>query len=79
MIRANRFYMIFKLIIEMDSFNKELSIYLLGSSEKSIAQRASKLINKCESAEFDITFPSASKLDIWTKCTNKSKNEIRTN
>ena len=60
----------------MDSFNRELSIYLLGSSEKSIAQKASKLINKCESAEFDITFPSASKLDIWTKCTNKSKNEI---
>ena len=61
----------------MELFIKSLTNYLLGTSEEFIAQRASKLINKCENQEFDITFPSASKLDIWKKCIGKHENEIQ--
>jgi len=61
----------------MESFFKSLTNYLLGTSEELIVQRAGKLINKCENQEFDITFPSASKLDIWKKCIGKHENEIR--
>ena len=61
----------------MELFIKSLTNYLLGTSEELIAQRASKLINKCENQEFDITFPSASKLHIWKKCIGKHENEVR--
>ena len=60
----------------MESFNKQLAIYLVGTSQENIVKPASKLINKCQKSDFDITFPSASKIDLWRKCTNKKEPEL---
>ena len=60
----------------MESFNRDLINYLLGDSqEHSVIEKASRLINKCEKCAFDLSFPSATKLDIWKMCAGKGRKE----